>query len=237
MHLIPRPFLNIVGASLLFFSASYANATIFNLNGSFEVGLIRGADITGLISEGDTVFVDAFYDTDLAIPGEVTATHAVFSFPAEGAGVRFTVDNLTWQTIGPITVSVEPVEVILNHPDGTVAATYGGPAWLGYTDGVSTFMATPFGTEGGRGEFILYLPLFSTDLIPNTDLPTNLTTDQLAGPFFVHGAVAGGGPNGDYFFNFTSSIPEPETYAMLLAGLCLLSVMTSRRLKKATLAA
>ena len=204
MHAFLRSLLH-AAAAVLLFSASPANAVVFSLNGTFFVDLVNGADLTGLLSQGDEVSVEAFYDTDLAVGQDGS-----FSFPAGGAGVRYTVNGLTWEAVGSMGVTVTPVESFVIHPDGTIAATFGGPLWLGGT------VETPFGTESGVGKLIIYSPLFPSELIPTTDLPTNLTVAQLAGPNFVHGAVAGAGPNVDYFFKFTSPIPEPATYALLL---------------------
>src|SRR5690348_4531533 len=136
MNLIQRWFFFSVAAALLLFSASSANATVFSLNGTFNVSLVRGVDLTGLVSEGDTVFVEAFYDTDLAVRGSDIPTNGggvggsvSYSFPAGGVGVRYTVNDLMWEAVGPLTVTVTPIEQILFNSDGSVAATYGGPGW------------------------------------------------------------------------------------------------------------
>jgi hypothetical protein len=218
-----------------------AHAVIFNLNGTFQVDLVRGDDLVGLINTGDTVVVEAFYNTDLAqrvdpVPDGVSPSAGYYNFAAGEAGIKYTVNGLVWEANGPMTVAVEPRGIIQYHEDGTEAATYGGPGWLAYTDPRQTAfldnpgsIQTPFGMESGIGQFMLYLPTFNTPLPSGIDLPTDLDVSQLAGPFFIHGAVAGDGPNGDYFFNFTSPVPEPETYAMMLAGLGLLGFVSKRR--------
>lgn len=216
-----------------------AHAVVYNLNGTYQVDLVRGDDLTGLINTGDDVFVEAFYDTDLAQPLPTTSDiFAGYLFPDEAVGVRYTVNNLVWEATGPMVVEVHRESSIQHHPDGSVAATYGHIGWLGYTDqrqnpyvDFNQTIETPFGTESGSGKFMLYLPTFDTHRFNGTELPTDLDVTQLAGPFFVHGAAAGEGPNGAYFFNFTSPIPEPETYAMLLAGLGILG-MNARRKKR-----
>jgi hypothetical protein len=149
--ILMRSFFHVVVTALLLFSTEYANATVFNLNGSFDVSLVRGTDLIGLVNTGDKVFVEAFYDTDLAVRGDFsTALQGVpYSFPLEGAGIRYTVNNLTWQTTGLFTVSVSPVVMTLLHPDSSVAATFGGPEWLG-----ETTIASPFGIESGRAIFM-----------------------------------------------------------------------------------
>lgn len=192
--------------------ASPAAAVVYNLNGTYEIGIVRGADIAPLISRGDKVTVEAFYDTDLA---RLRADHSprtkFYDFPANGAGVRITVNDQTWQTTGPMTVSVTPVTTSSGSADGSPGATYGGPTWEGYTDprqaesGAATTIQTPFGAETGAGRFILYLPTFPSALVPkDLSLPTKLSVRQLAGPNFAHGSISGSGPKGDYFFNFTA---------------------------------
>ncbi len=216
-------------AALLLLSASQADAEIFHLDGTFYVNLVQGPDIEGLIHHGDPVSVEAYYDTSQAtmLPGS-TPTATGYIFPSEAAGIRFTVDGLEWKTTGPMTVAVVPVEMSVNHSDGSFAASWGGPAWLGYTNalqgqfGTVTTLQTPFGTESGIGKWMLYLPQFPTELVPPVALPTNLTLDQLGGPNFTHGAAAGDGPGGDYFLNFTSPVPEPATATLMLTGLAFL---------------
>jgi hypothetical protein len=232
-----RSFFRIVAAALLLIAASQVQAAVIHLDGTYFVDIVRGADIAGHISQGDEVVVEAFYDTDLAVVREDASPQSIFyEFPVAGAGVRFTVNGLTWETAGPMTVAVTPVSVTQFHEDGSIAATYGGPQWLGYTDSrqsgtaSGTAIQTPFGAESGIGKFMLYLPTFETELLPaDLSLPTNLTVAQLAGPNFAHGAVAGGGPLGEYFFNFTSPVPEPSTYALMLAGLGLLGFSCRKR--------
>jgi hypothetical protein len=215
--------------------AGTTHAAVFNLDGSFQVGFTDGADLQGLVKAGDSVKVEAFYDTDKAIPGFSRPGRTDYFLPSDSIGVRFTVNGHVWETTGSMILSVQPVEVVLSHPDGSIAATFGGPVWLGYTDprqdefGAYTTIETPFGKESGIGIFLLYLPLFPTALIPEGELPTNLDTTQLAGPWYYHGAVAGTGPNGDYFFNITSPVPEAETYALLMTGLGLLSLYSRKR--------
>lgn len=209
-----------------------ANAVVFNLNGTFQVDLVRGEDIVGLINTGDDVFVEAFYDTELAQRVPPTSDLATgYIFPEGAVGLRYTVNGLVWEATGPMAVEVF-------NGEGSVFGPFGGPQWLAYTDGGQNPyldspppIQTPFGTESGRGQAMLYLPKFDSDLLNGTELPTDLDVSQLAGPFFIHGAAAGVGPNGDYFFNFLSPVPEPETYAMLMAGLGLLS-LTARRKKR-----
>lgn len=228
--ILMRSFSHIVVTILLLFSPGYANAIVFNLNGSFDVNMVSGTDLIGLVDTGDKVFVEAFYDTDLAVRGEFSTVFqgVPYTFPLEGASIRYTVNNLTWQTTGLFPISVTPTAMMLLHSDGSVAATYGGPEWIGETS-----FSSPFGTENGRGLFMYYLPKFSTELIPaNFDLPTDLTINQLAGPNFVHGAVSGIGPNGNYFFNFSSPIPEPKTYLLTLVGLGLVGLITVKRRKQ-----
>lgn len=224
-------------SAFIFCIAGTAQAALFNLDGSFQVGFTDGADLLGMVKPGDPVKVEAFYDTSRAIPGFSRPGRTDYFFPSDSIGVRFTVNGHVWETTGSMILSVQPVEVALSHPDGSVAATFGGPVWLGYTDprqdefGAYTTIETPFGNESGLGKFLLYLPLFPTALIPETELPTDLDTSQLAGPWYYHGAVAGTGPNGDYFFNITSPVPEPETYLMLLAGLAMLNLMERKNRK------
>jgi hypothetical protein len=228
MNAISRAFLPIAALFLLL-SAGPASAQIFRLDGTFYVDLVRGPDIEGLIHHGDPVSVEAFYDTSQAtlLPGG-TPTSTSYLFPADAAGIRFTVDGLEWRTTGPMTIGVVPMEMGVNHSDGSLAASWGGPAWLGYTDptqggfGTVTTLQTPFGAESGSGKWMLYLPQFPTEMVTPGVLPTNLTLNQLGGPNFVHGAAAGAGPGGDYFFNFTSPVPEPSTLVLMLAGLGLL---------------
>lgn len=219
-----------------------AQATLFHLDGTYQVSLVRGDDLTGLINPGDEVKVEAFYDTDYAqlvepfIPGPVSSAAQVYNFPAGRAGIRYTVNDLVWEANGPMSVAVDPRALVQFHEDGSEAATFGGPGWLAYTHPFQNpylelpgSIQTPFGTESGVGQWMLYLPTFETPLPSGTNLPTDLDVSQLAGPFFIHGSAAGEGPNGDYFFNFTSPVPEPETYAMLMAGLVLLGMRAKHK--------
>lgn len=220
--------------------AAPAHAIVYNLNGTYQVDSVVGDDLTGLINTGDDVFVEAFYDTDLAQPVPTTSDLvAGYIFPEGAVGLRYTVNDLVWEAIGPMAVEVHRESSIQHHPDGSVAATYGHVGWLAYTDhrqnpymDINRTIQTPFGTESGSGKVMLYLPTFETHLFNGTELPIDLDVTQLAGPYFIHGAAAGEGPNGAYFFNFNSPIPEPETYAMLLAGLGILGI--SARRKKVT---
>lgn len=235
-----NPILRMAFMAMLAFSVP-AHAVVYNLNGTYQVDLVRGDDLVGLINTGDDVFVEAFYDTDLAQPVPTTSDiFAGYIFPAGAVGLRYTVNDLVWETTGPMAVEIHREALTQFHTDGSVAATYGYVGWLAYTNSgqnpyldTNTTMLSPFGIESGVGQWMLYLPTFETHLFNGTELPTDLDVTQLAGPFFVHGAAAGLGPNGDYFFNFTSPIPEPETYAMLLAGLGILGV-TARRKKRFT---
>ena len=210
-----------------------AHATIFNLNGTFQVDLVRGDDITGLINPGDDVFVEAFYDTELAqqVPAQYDEA-AAYIFPQGAVGLRYTVNGLVWEATGPMAVEVF-------NGEGSEFGPFGGPQWLAYShSGQNPYLdspppiQTPFGTESGSGRWMLYLPRFDSDDLNGTELPTDLDVSQLAGPFFIHGAAAGVGPNGDYFFNFLSPVPEPETYAMLMAGLGLLGLTAQRKKRR-----
>lgn len=210
-----------------------AHALIFNLNGTFQVQAVSGDDLTGLINPGDDVFVEAFYDTDLAqqVPGaNYPALSSGYIFPEGAVGLRYTVNDLVWEAMGPMAVEVF-------NGEGSTFGPEGYPGWLAHTHPLQNAyldspppIETPFGTESGVGHWMIYLPTFKSELLNGTELPTNLDVSQLAGPFYIHGAAAGRGPNGAYFFNFTSPIPEPETYPMLIAGLGLLS-LTARRKK------
>lgn len=208
-----------------------AHAVIFNLNGTFQVQSVRGDDLIGLINPGDDVLVEAFYDTALAqqAPSAPYIEATDYIFPEGAVGLRYTVNGLVWEAAGPMVVEVF-------NGEGSVFGPEGGPEWLAYTDwrqnpqlASPPPIQTPFGTESGVGHWMIYLPTFKSELLNGTELPTDLDVSQLAGPFYLHGAAAGAGPNGSYFFNFTSPVPEPETYAMLMAGIGLLGLAARRR--------
>lgn len=232
-------FIHAAAAALLVGLAVPAQAAVVRLDGTFWVDYLGElGGLEGLVNAGDRVAVEAFYDPDLAVVREDQSPLAIYyDFPAAGAGVSVTVNDLTWRTAGPLTVGLVPVSFFQSHPDGTVAATYGGPQWLAYgsprPDAALSAIESPFDASGGRATFLFYLPAFVTGLLPpDLALPTDLSTAQLAGPDFVHGAVGGSGPQGDYFFNFTSPVPEPATYVSMLAGLGLLGWVAARRRRR-----
>jgi hypothetical protein len=111
--------------------------------------------------------------------------------------------------------------------------------WIRFTDGAGTIS----GAATGTGPRMLYYSDFETG--PNAELadtgfPTNIGTGNFVARLEV-------GPEGNNGFNYlpgapypqnnqyigvSDAIPEPETYAMLLAGLGLMGFVARRRQHK-----
>jgi len=144
--------------------------------------------------------------------GVVSPNPTTFSGTVLGSGVAFS-DIFTFSAQGPASFSVVDVPL-----------SVGGLNYDGILTGLSLFSAGANGIVGGGDDTLLQSSI-STDgnsLTLNYDQP-------LSGASFVTVTGISNGTAGAIYAGAAAAVPEPETYAMLLAGLGLMGAVVRRR--------
>jgi hypothetical protein len=148
--------------------------------------------------------------TDL---GTVTTGPTTFGGTVLGSGVAFS-DIFTLDISQNVT-SFSVVDVPLS---------VGGTTFDGILTGLSLFSAGANGIVGGGDDTLL-----QSSISPG-DNSLTLTYDQpLSGASFITVTGVSNGSAGAIYAGAVAAIPEPETYAMLLAGLGLMGAVVRRR--------
>lgn len=207
-----------IGALLLTLSSLSAQASVTLFSDDFESGLGQwGPTGTGVI-----------------VADPLSSSNKVLSFTGLGSGGDIFTANSFYAPSQIYTISFDYLSV---ETPGVPTSDLGG--FVGIGDGKPGDHTWLIGTQAGY-------PGTSGVLIHN-GVWTNysITVDANTGTFFYGGASMNGAPlylfledfissdpiAGDVYFDniLVTAIPEPETYAMLLAGLGLLGFMAGRR--------
>ena len=181
--------------------------------------------------------------SSLRVASAIAALTAVFAFPASATVTSFSavLSNVgepdpTSPATGSATVKLDDValtlDVLVNFANLTANASAGhihcctavpGTGSVGVFQGFTGFPSVTSGTYANV--FTLSAATFA-----------NLATGIAAGKAYVNihspGQYAAGEIRG--FLNPVAAIPEPETYALMLAGLAVVGAATRRRRSQAT---
>lgn len=146
----------------------------------------------------------------------------------------YTITNHSTRTINPITVSAL---------DGSASVTFLMNGVPFYSDNTAISGSNTFGLAPGASVTDTLLATAKGEFgIPGIPMPTGMTVDatfivpyfSVAARNFTNLAVSAGGGavTGNAYFNYVyeaAPVPEPESYAMILAGLGLIGAMVARR--------
>jgi hypothetical protein len=142
------------------------------------------------------------------------ATPTTFDGTVSGSGVAFS-DIFTFNVSQATATTFSVVDVPLS---------VGGTNYDGILTGLSLFSAGANGIVGGGDDTLL-----QSSISQGGDSLT-LTYDQsLSGASFITVTGLSNGTAGAIYSGALAAIPEPETYAMLLAGLGLMGAVVRRR--------
>lgn len=152
-----------------------------------------------------------------------------------------TIDDVT----NLFTLSVADLSVVGFGPNAMItdmAVSYSGsnPATSAATGGVDTVVVGSQNQPEGAFNFGFSFTQGSNELISSetvTWTPTGFDFSQLTtgslGSFAIRVQGAGQGSNGNGWYGTTlAAVPEPETYAMMLAGLALVGFASKRKTAK-----
>ena len=151
--------------------------------------------------------------------GTVGSNPTTFGGTVSGSGVAFS-DIFTFD-ISQNTTSFSVVDVPLS---------VGGLNYDGILTGLSLFSAGANGIVGGGDDTLLQSSISTgggNSLTLNYDQP-------LSGASFITVTGLSNGTAGAIYAGAVAAIPEPETYAMLLAGLGLMGAVVRRRSNRKT---
>ncbi len=140
-------------------------------------------------------------------------TVATFGVTSAGATVNGNLANVTPGTVG---VTGETLLATGTLVSGTVSTTP-GPGEK-FSPSASTLLTFNL-TDAGKGVFIAPNPFYSMAFASFTNSPSQV------GLFDGGFTISQGGGS----INFTTPIPEPETYALMLAGLAAVGFVARRR--------
>lgn len=203
-------------AAILLMLSFNTQAAVVSITHDWPIMAIgdTGNHLTGRIAVGDRVHVEAFYNTDSASLLFTRPFAAYYAFPPGQAGLSFTINNLRWETTGPLTVSVWPVNVT-KGPE-----RFGGPIWDGYTSEniqgiVPTTISSPIDVGGVRGQAMLFHPIFPR--LSDTNLPTSF--DSLASTWGFTGTIAVASMSGTEYRCHFGEVPIPASLPLALSGL------------------
>lgn len=155
--------------------------------------------------------------TDL---GSVTTDPITFGGTVLGSGVAFS-DIFTFAGSGSPTTGFSVVDVPLS---------VGGTNFDSILTGLSLFSAGANGVVGGGDDTLLK----SATSIDGNSLTLNYDQPLSGASFFTVTGVSNGTAGAIYAGAMAAAVPEPETYAMLLAGLGLMGAVVRRRSNRKT---
>ena len=150
--------------------------------------------------------------------GTVSSNPTTFGGTVSGSGVAFS-DIFTFD-ISQNTTSFSVVDVPLS---------VGGLNYDGILTGLSLFSAGANGIVGGGDDTLL-----QSSTSPGGDSLTLNYDQPLSGASFITVTGLSNGTAGAIYAGAVAAIPEPETYAMLLAGLGLMGAVVRRRSNRKT---
>ena len=150
--------------------------------------------------------------------GTVGSNPTTFGGTVLGSGVAFS-DIFTFD-ISQNTTSFSVVDVPLS---------VGGLNYDGILTGLSLFSAGANGIVGGGDDTLL-----QSSTSPGGDSLTLNYDQPLSGASFITVTGLSNGRAGAIYAGAVAAIPEPETYAMLLAGLGLMGAVVRRRSNRKT---
>ena len=147
------------------------------------------------------------------------ATPVTFGGTVSGSGVAFS-DIFTFDVSQSTATSFSVVDVPLS---------VGGLNYDGILTGLSLFSAGANGIVGGGDDTLL-----QSSTSPGGDSLTLNYDQPLSGASFITVTGLSNGTAGAIYAGAVAAIPEPETYAMLLAGLGLMGAVVRRRSNRKT---